>query len=818
MKALILSISLLFSLSIGGQNSDNELNKFTPFIQALYGFYNNIPQEKVYLHFDNGGYFIGETIWFKAYVVTAEQILPTDLSRILYVELLSPQGEIKETKKLKIVNGQCHGELSLKANMLSGFYEIRAYTRYMLNFDEDCIFSRVIPIYRRPEIDGYYDTKDMQEPSDAVNYLENRRKKIKKTGKVNISFFPEGGNLVNGLTSKVAFKVSGETGNNLDVEGAVCDESGNESLGFSSIHNGMGAFEFTPSVNKQQVKISFQGKKYMFDLPASLNAGYVMNVYKQNQESIFILLQKSENLTSDTLGLVVTCRGKTCFFEVVAPFEENVSMRIACDNLPEGVNCLTLFDSKGEILSERMFFVHRPPECKLKITTTPGKPKPFEKINLGFQLTDKTGKPEEASFSLAVRDAATEINTPLQDNLYTNLLLGSELKGYVENPDYYFECDDRQHAAARDLLMLVQGWRKYEWKQTGRMEEPVIKHRVEENIMILGKILSQSGRKEKEGVKVTLKMYDKEGNQSTGSCITNKNGEYGFICDDFEGLRSIVLVSEENGKLLDSRITIDRHFAPDPRNYSFLDTMIIRKTHKSDYSLNDSTKINSISHLQKLSEVTVSQKRLRPDIVYDVEKDINYMLDMGQDCPSNVHEYMLWKDPRYGYDETTHKFSYQGTPGLDFFFKKQGIYTNRRANEGYHKAMFKDQIEETQQIIISTNGKLKQEIRKEHSIKENYTCLCKVSYKTNPRYQKGGIRDTNITGYSQVKEFYNPDYEKNPVVPGDFDYRRTLYWDPDVTTDREGKASVSFYNNSSCREIIIDAQGINKRGIFVNNK
>ena len=92
------------------------------------------PEERVYLHFDNTSYFKGERIWYKAYVVRGSDLCATPLSRILYVELLNPMGYPVETQKLFIRNGQADGAFVLSDTINAGFYEVRAYTAWMLNF------------------------------------------------------------------------------------------------------------------------------------------------------------------------------------------------------------------------------------------------------------------------------------------------------------------------------------------------------------------------------------------------------------------------------------------------------------------------------------------------------------------------------------------------------------------------------------------------------------------------------------------------------------------------------------------------------------
>ena len=94
-------------------------------------------QEKVYVHTDNTCYFIGDTLWYKAYVVRADNLKPTDMSHILYVELLSPDGLLVERQNIIVApEGYTCGQFVLRDSLYSGYYELRAYTRWNLNFNQ----------------------------------------------------------------------------------------------------------------------------------------------------------------------------------------------------------------------------------------------------------------------------------------------------------------------------------------------------------------------------------------------------------------------------------------------------------------------------------------------------------------------------------------------------------------------------------------------------------------------------------------------------------------------------------------------------------
>ena len=195
MLCLIMPLMLMSVLRVNAQTEPKvspQLDSLAKFARNILTFNKVFPQEKVYLHFDNTGYFMGETIWFKAYVVNPVNNRPNELSRVLYAELVSPEGRVLQTQKLKIIDGQCNGQFSLAELLHPGFYEVRAYTALMLNWDSSTIFSRVFPIFNAPlsEGKGMYD-KPMMNRTSHVERLPYMREKEPKTEKINLQFFPE---------------------------------------------------------------------------------------------------------------------------------------------------------------------------------------------------------------------------------------------------------------------------------------------------------------------------------------------------------------------------------------------------------------------------------------------------------------------------------------------------------------------------------------------------------------------------------------------------------------------------------------------------
>ena len=437
-------------------------------------------QEKVYIHTDNTCYFVGDTLWYKAYVVRADNLHPTDMSHILYVELLSPDGVLVERQQIVVSadNYTC-GQFALKDSLYSGYYELRAYTRWMLNFGVsehmytvqetwkfmnrqmcadyyrvwDGLYSRVLPIYSKPEEPGDYDARRMyQRP-------KTRLQKPKKDD-LEVTFYPEGGHLVEGVETRVAFDVIDQNLEAVDIKGTLTDGD-QTTFDIATSHMGRGVFTVTPGAKRLKATFMWRGKKFSFNLPKAEERGVVMTL-----DGDRVIIQ-GRGLSSDLqYGLSILCRGSLQHFEELEQLANgSVSVQLPLSELPAGVNDLTVFDSEGRILADRLFFVPVGDKSPIGLITpiTPLNPtktyEPYEQISVGVQLSPET------TFSLAVRDTGTDEPTYNNGNLMTDLLLSSELRGFIAYPAYYFEKDDAEHRDRLDLLMMVQGWRKYQWKE-----------------------------------------------------------------------------------------------------------------------------------------------------------------------------------------------------------------------------------------------------------------------------------------------------------------------------------------------------------------
>ena len=796
-----------------------------PATRRLANYANNIsrftkdcPQEKVYLHFDNTGYYAGDTIWFKAYTVTANEVKPTTLSRVLHVELLTPWGEVTDSRKLKIQDGQCHGEFALPKDCKGGFYEVRAYTRAMLNFGDTHIFSRVFPIYNEPEQAGNYQEKDM----DSFAGEKKERPEPEKADRVNLHFFPEGGHAVLGIPARMAFRATGKNGEDISVTGTLYNANHEPVASLATIHQGMGVFEFTPQAQEYEATVNYEGKEYTIPFKDILSEGYTMNVDNLNPDLMRISVQKSEALPNDTIAVSVTCRGKLCAIEAFVLGKEPYAFRISKEKLPAGCIQVTAFNAAGDILAERLAFNTRNDMfVPIRVTQDKTSYKPFEEVNLQFDVHDPSGKPVETTFSLAVRDAATTPRTAYQDNILTDLLLSSDVKGYIQDPMQYFTDDSRTTRTKLDLLMMVQGWRRYSWQQMAGVKPIKIKHFAEEGLTLWGKVQTLVRNKPRANADILFWMNNDElQGEVHGSGHTDEQGNFYCILPDsvdITGKWSLTLSVSEDGKQRHSQILINRNFSPEKRSYTFFDTYV----NDSIAHLEADTlgKIN-MAETQMLQEVEVKKYLprpiMQPDMEFDAEEDINRMLDKGGYFPSTVQEYAKYKYPILENSnsstliiyllscrkEDVAKFKHIPVADMDITNVKSLQLHTRNGVEILNRLSY-------------CNPDASYLIDAIMDMKCRYFIVVAELYDEVYNDSRKGMRQTFYEGYSPVKECYN--LKSTEEALGSLNYRRTLYWNPDVKTDAEGKANIRLFNNGTCRKMEISAEGCDGKYILTDS-
>ena len=599
---LMLTALLQGTLAQTAGNSETTRNNLDNIIIRTAIKQSLFPEERVYLHFDNTAYYLGEDIWFKAYVMSGVDNEPTTMSRVLYVELVSPEGYVVKTNKYRIESdGSCHGSFELNPLLLSGYYEVRAYTRYMLNRSKDAIFSRVFPIFDKVNADNW-DFKNMLdrrrgflvdiEENDSLTGLDRKVEWVNsELPPCDLRFYPEGGHLVNGIETSVAYEVFGNDGINSE-QNITITADGKPLFTSTPEHLGKGTFTITPRKDVKYRAILKQGKKEKkFVLPHVEDEGATIKVLES--DGTYYITTRN-NLKGDTeMGCAVMHRSKVYFYERYHSTDTCMLFAIDGKTLDEGVNRVVLFVNDSIPLAERQFFVtHADPlesdnaTAKLVVTSDGEEIEelhvnPHGKITLDIERED--GKPiGSGTFSLSVSDADYHQQTSYTYNLYTYMLLGSELKGYIPHAARYFDPGNMNRKRELDLIMLTHGWTSYDWSKLSRrdakLEQPIergitikgrfIKKRPDKRFGKLDKIIVTN----KPGTNIKFDITYNDSLLTKYNFNTDANGEFRIQTRDFTGKRVARLMGPRMS--YDSRDSIfafalDRYFSPAMRLYHY---------------------------------------------------------------------------------------------------------------------------------------------------------------------------------------------------------------------------------------------------------
>ena len=442
--ALLFSFCYLLAFS---QGDSSFLAKAT---QKLQDHYTANPVEKVYLHLAKPGYFIGDTIWFKAYTVIGDRHQLSALSKVLYCELINSHDSLIERQTLRLTSGITWSNFVIARSNKPGTYRIRAYTNWMRNQSSAYFFDQTIRLAG---------PQTVQPASPAAV-------------KPDVQFFPEGGQLVNGLRSKVGIKCLGADGLGLNVSGKIMDNNGGVVAMLKTQHLGMGVFALTPQAGKTYKAeiILSDSTRFSFDLPKASDEGFTLSVNNSDADSIYLRVSANDKAVQADQGaalyVMAQAGGRVYYTAQTRLTGTSFVTTISKDRFPTGIVQFTLFTQNGEPLNERLVFVQHDDLLHINLSTDAKTYAPAGKVKLAISAKGDSSKPVRGSFSLAViNESRLLTDEEAEVTILDHLLLCSDLRGFIERPNYYFTDINDQKRADLDMLMLTQGYRRFDWQK-----------------------------------------------------------------------------------------------------------------------------------------------------------------------------------------------------------------------------------------------------------------------------------------------------------------------------------------------------------------
>jgi len=739
-------------------------------------YYAKFPQEKIYLHTDRSSYWTNDDIWFKAYL--KESPIP---ECNFYVELLNASGTIVQKKLFWAQNGMAYGDLHASDTLSSGVYQIRAYTGWMRNFEDQWFFRKDLVILN---------------PSDKKTSGEISKL---KEDNVDFQFFPEGGTFLIGVENKVAFKATDNHGKGLDVEGKVLDERGNVVARFKSQFRGMGNFVFKPERGKKytaEIVLNDNIKKKV-KLPIAEEFGVSLSIDTGDSVKlpIHISVGSIGNNPSDDFLLVAQANGLVAFKSEVKLTNGACNLAVMKDSLPQGIIQFTLFDENLVPRCERLIFINHHDYLDVGIQPDQENYLSREKVHLQLTALPKRGTPMPANLSVSVFNQENQLNTAkYPDNILTYFLLNSELKGLIEEPAYYFKDDSLSTRLALDNLMLTHGYRHFEWQAISEDRFPKIDFPAEACLQVKGKVTSIMPGKPLPNCQLTMMLVKTQYgiySQTSDSLGHFVFSNLYFYNDIYFTIQAVNQKGKKNTSIeLDKRSSVSplANFLPLAYQYNQENTestvksllaeneeIITRKWKLSDTILLNN--VNVVAYRKKKGDGN-NRMYVDPDYVYDAAKHDQVYGNIIESLENDAYM-MRYIDAQYYLDGVPVDPDFIASLPVSVIDKVEVVKIGGFMKGGGPGVFFY----------------LKRGERQKYETKDAV-----------------GMLSGKISGYSISRKFYSPNYDTPLPDETKKDFRSTLYWNPIVQTDSTGIANVSFYNSDQTGDVDIVVEGVTADG------
>jgi hypothetical protein len=792
----LLSVFLFFPVFLSAQKLDSMLNIYA----------NNYPQEKVHLQLDKNIYRAGETVWFKAYIFTGAD--PSTLSRNFYAELSDPSGTILERKVYPVTESSTAGSFDLPKTIDSRHLHLRAYTTWMTNFDTAFYYEKDIHIY-----------DDKLDSAGTVTIVPRVAK---------MQFFPEGGDLIAGVETMMAFKANDQFGLPVAAKGVIQDQSGKELLSFESLHDGMGKFLLTPDKGDSLTAIwkDDQGIEHRTGLPAARATGVVLRAITGNQKVLFSVARSTDGGPELKRLTIIGHMHQHLIYKARINLDDNYMSggTIPTGQLPSGVMVLTIFDENMMPVAERVVFVNNHdyvfnPEISVQIKGVNKRGK--NSLVIDVPDTIKT------NMSLAVTDVTADGEFPNDDNIISRLLLTGEIRGHVHDPYFYFSSTADSLVNMLDLVMMTHGWRRIKWEALAKGQLPVIRNAEQDYLAMRVEVLGVDPYKIPRDESINVIMSRKDSSTQMLSVPHVSGSRFGIMGLVFfdtvkayyqfntnRALADQAAVTFSNGLVRGSKSAKPLFSGFD--GWTAEDSIYLKRNR---YIQQEQARVQPIedARVKTLATATVIGHEKSPKEKLDERYTSGmfaggdaYTFDLLDDAlASAMPDIFTYLQGKVAGLQIVTGQGPGGAPSLSWRGGRPSLYLNEM------------QVDAQQlQNISVTDIAMVKVFRPGSGVGFGggsggtiavYTKKGGDSRTSDPTFK--GLPRAILAGYSMPKEFYSPNYLEKSQLNEQEDLRTTLYWKPYVMTDRETmRVNIDFFNNDITRKLRVVLEGFNEDG------
>jgi hypothetical protein len=783
-RVLFSCLSLLALLPAGAQTLESHLGRFAE---------TSLP-EKIYLHYDKAAYSPGETIWFKAYAM--EGYFPAFGSKTVYVDFIADNGSVLSHVVSPLVDGTSNGQLDIPSDYKGSFLHVRAYTKWMLNSDTAFLYSKELRI--------------VSKGSPAV-------KTPRPQPKPEISFFPEGGDAVAGLETRIGFKAADQWGKPVKVRGVVVDAKGTVMDSIRTQHDGMGVIRFIPVAGMTYTARwrDEKGAAHTTPLPEVKPSGVSLQVTLAENKRVILVSSNSTEATLQQLHLVGTINQRFAFQSDLAPSSGPVRRVIPTENLPSGILTITVFDSDWKAIAERITYINNG-EYTFQPTMNVehwgmGKRKRNE---VRITLPDSI---EVASLSISITDAQIEKDTA--ENIISHFLLSSEIRGRIHQPGYYFSGNTEKIQQHLDLVMMTHGWRRFRWDEIVKGKMPQVNYPRDTSYLSLsGKLFGVTRSQLTGNENIALLVKEKDSGMQMIILPIDRDGNFadpGIIIFDtvqvYYSLKS-KMFSQAEARFMPLRLP-----TPDYRGFmkgingpspSYDTTGLYRHAMMAA----EAVRLKGQREGKMMETVTVTAKQKTP--VQQMDEKYTSGLFKGGDG----YQFDLVNDPVSGSYLNILQYLQGKVAGLQISSGAEPTLSWRGGTPQVYLDENPTDIEMISNIPVADVAYIKVFRPPFMGFGGAGGAIAIYTRRGNDvQNTSTGLNTNKISGYTGIREFYSPNYDRFDPRHEEPDLRTTLYWNPSLTLGGKNRSVVlKFFNNDISTSFRVVIEGITKDGLLTH--
>ena len=855
-------VALFFAISVFSFSQSAHPSDFSQLIYARFERQvNDFPQEKVYVQTDKPYYSAGEDIWFKAYLANETTLEPNSLSQFVYVELIDKMDSVLYRVKIKKDSLGFAGHIKLKPEIPTGTYSLRAYTYWMQNVGTDFFFSKNILIGNQindrisskitygTAVDGlipatltFVDAAQNPIAGKRVDIKQNwdsaKKKRFsmitakdgtikwqltidpKDDSKKNIQvsmdgdkykttiflpefssdfdvqFFPESGNLLDNILQCVAFKAIGKDGLSVDITGKVFTDKNEELCEFSTLVNGMGKFSIRTQPNEGYYVLvkRANGIEKRVELPRTQTTGVAIQLL-YNRGKLLYKVSNDTKIPNESLYLLLHSRGKVFVMQPLRDLESQIPESL----LPAGIVSLSVIDSLGNTYCERLSFVRNFNFPTVSMQSDKPVYSKRELVNLDLKVLSPQGNPVKGNFAISVTDQHTVKQDSLADNIISNLLLTSDIKGYVEEPETYLLDNNTATREKTDVLMLTQGWRRFNTADIVKASYQPSKFYLEAGQVLSGKVMNLFNRPSKKCGIIMIPSNS----PNIKLVQTDSLGRYSIDGIQFPDSSSFILKAKKKKTLGDVEIIPDSDVFPKPSIYIPTPLKVnVASVEQNEYFKQSKEKyfIEGGMRVIHLDEVIVTaakkENNFTSSYFYPGSEDALITSEKIKQFPGqNILQILPIVIVGNFYIDGHNKIHLTIDGGLEL-----SVYIDGMSGAGTGAdALRYLNSDDVESISL---------------FKLDRMIVIRLKKVENRKAEKP-ISLTKVTplGYQKPAEFYVPRYDVDSVRISDkADLRTTIYWNPELETDSVGTVHVKFYTADPANNYSVVLEGLSKSG------